>query len=40
MQDYELYFIIGTDNLRELYWWGKADLLLTRYKILVLVRAF
>ena len=36
--DHELYFVIGTDNLRELYWWGYIDLLLAKYKIIVLER--
>ena len=35
---YELIFIIGTDNLKELYWWGNIDLLLAKYKILVIER--
>ena len=29
---------IGTDNLRELYWWGYIDSLLSKYKILVIER--
>lgn len=36
--EYELIFVIGTDNLRELYWWGYIDSLLSKYKILVIER--
>jgi len=34
----DIYFIIGTDNLKELCTWYKADELLEKYKILVLKR--
>lgn len=37
-KDYELLFTIGTDNLKELYWWKDADKLLEEFKILVLER--
>lgn len=33
-----LYFIIGTDNLKEISTWTKADLLVQNFKILVLER--
>ena len=31
-------FTIGTDNLKELYWWKDTDKLLEEFKILVLER--
>lgn len=34
----EIYFIAGTDNLKEIYTWGSADKLLCDFKILVLER--
>lgn len=34
----DIYFIIGTDNLKELCTWYRADELLEKYKILVLKR--
>ena len=33
-----LYFVIGTDNLKEISIWNKADELVSRFKILVLER--
>lgn len=36
--DYELLFTIGTDNLKLLHTWSRADELLTKFKILVLER--
>ena len=36
--DKSIYFIIGTDNLKELCIWYKADELLEKYKVLVLKR--
>lgn len=36
--DNDLYFVIGTDNLKELYWWGYIDQFLTEYKIIVIER--
>lgn len=36
--DKELLFVTGTDNLKELYWWGSIELFLSKYKILVLER--
>ena len=36
--DYEIRFIIGTDNLKEVYWWHNVDFLLTNFKIIVLSR--
>lgn len=36
--DKEIYFIIGTDNLKEIKAWYKADLLLQEFKIIVLER--
>lgn len=36
--DKEIYFIIGTDNLKEIKTWYKADLLLQEFKIIVLER--
>ena len=35
---YKLYFVIGSDNLKELYWWHEADRLLRSYKIIVVER--
>lgn len=34
----ELYFILGTDNLKELYTWNSAEKLVTNFKFLVLER--
>ena len=34
----ELIFVIGTDNLKELYWWGNIDNLLSEFKVLVVAR--
>ena len=36
--DYKLTFVIGTDNLKELYWWDHIELLLEKYKVLVIAR--
>lgn len=33
-----LYFVIGTDNLKEISTWGKANALVSKFKILVLER--
>ena len=35
---YQIYFIMGTDNLKELETWREADRLLENYKIIVLKR--
>lgn len=37
-QSYELCFTIGTDNLRDIPNWGSPELLLTKFKILVIER--
>ena len=34
----EIRLIIGTDNLKELYWWYEIDALLNNFKIIVLAR--
>lgn len=34
----ELYLIMGTDNLKEFYWWDYSDELVEKYKIYVLTR--
>ena len=34
----ELIFVIGTDNLRELYWWGNIEILLSEFRCLVIAR--
>lgn len=34
----EIIFILGTDNLKELYWWKDIDKLLSEFKILVIAR--
>lgn len=34
----EIRLIIGTDNLKELYWWHEIDNLLQNYKVIVLAR--
>ena len=36
--DYEIRLIIGTDNLKELYWWYEIEKLLEEYKVIVLAR--
>ena len=36
--DYNIYFTIGTDNLKLLYTWGNAKKLITNFKVLVLER--
>lgn len=36
--EYKLHFVIGTDNLREVYWWKDADRLLRSYKLIVVER--
>ena len=36
--EYEIRLIIGTDNLKELYWWHKIDTLLKNFKVIVLAR--
>lgn len=36
--DYDIWFVMGTDNLKELETWNKPEQLLNRYKILVLNR--
>ena len=36
--EYEIRLIIGTDNLRELYWWYEIDSLLQNFKVIVLAR--
>lgn len=33
-----LYFICGSDNLRELYWWKHYDEILTKYHVIVIPR--
>lgn len=37
-QDYDIYFIMGTDNLKELETWNNSERLLKDYKIIVLER--
>ena len=34
----EIYFLMGSDNLKEVYWWNNIDDILTKYKIIVLAR--
>ncbi len=36
--NYEIRFIIGTDNLKEVYWWHDVENLLTNFKFIVLTR--
>ncbi len=36
--NYELYFTIGTDNLRDIPNWGEVETLLSKFKILVIER--
>lgn len=36
--DYDIWFVMGTDNLKELETWSRPEQLLSRYKILVLNR--
>ena len=36
--DYELRLIIGTDNLKELYWWYNINNLLDLYKVIIIAR--
>ena len=36
--EYEIRLIIGTDNLKELYWWYEIENLLQNYKVIVLAR--
>ena len=35
---FEIRLIIGTDNLKELYWWYEIDSLLKNFKVIVLAR--
>lgn len=37
-KEYEIYFILGTDNLKEFETWNNPEAILTRFKILVLER--
>lgn len=37
-KNYDLWFVMGTDNLKELETWNKPEQLLSKYKILVLNR--
>ena len=37
-KNYDIYFVMGTDNLKELQTWKKADRLLNEYKIIVIER--
>lgn len=37
-KDYDIYFVMGTDNLKELETWKEAERLLNEYKIIVLER--
>ena len=37
-KDYDIYFVMGTDNLKELETWKEAERLLSEYKIIVLER--
>ena len=37
-EKYDIYFIMGTDNLKEINTWREPERLLTEYKILVLAR--
>lgn len=37
-KEYEIYFVLGTDNLKELETWHEADELLKNFKMLVLER--
>ena len=34
----EIVLIMGADNLKEIYWWDHADVLLSQYKIYVMTR--
>ncbi len=34
----EIVLIMGADNLKEIYWWDNADILLSQYKIYVMTR--
>ena len=36
--EYEIRLIIGTDNLKELYWWYEIESLLQSYKVIVFAR--
>ena len=36
--EYDIYFIMGTDNLKDLYTWVKPEKILNNYKIIVLER--
>lgn len=36
--DYELFFILGTDNLKDIPNWGTPEILLSKFKILVIER--
>jgi len=36
--EYDVCFIIGSDNLKELYWWARGDELLEHFKVIVLER--
>ena len=37
--DFEIRLIIGTDNLKELYWWYEIEKLLDSFKVIVLARS-
>lgn len=37
-KNYEIYFILGTDNLKEFETWNNPETILTRFKLLVLER--
>ena len=37
-KEYEIYFVLGTDNLKELETWHEAEELLKKFKMLVLER--
>ena len=37
-KDYDIYFVMGTDNLKELETWKEAERILSEYKIIVLER--
>ena len=37
-KDKKIWFLIGSDNLKELYTWEKAEELISKYKVLVMER--
>ncbi len=37
-EDKEIYFLIGSDNLKEIHTWNRADELISKYKLLVMER--